>query len=155
MFSANSRTALNSYRNVGVETGVIAASPQQLILMLYEGAIAATASAQQHIRMNNIAAKGEAISKAISIIDGGLKASLDLSVGGELAQNLSGLYDYMGRRLLQANIKNDPAALDEVRQLLQQLRSAWETLAATPAAAAAQTNAAPQPHRAAMSYGNI
>ena len=155
MFSANSRAALNSYRSVGVETGVIAASPQKLVVMLYEGAIAAIAAAQQHLRLKDIAAKGKAISQAISIIDGGLKASLDLSVGGALAQNLSELYDYMSRRLLHANLRNDPAALDEVRQLLQQLMSAWETLAATPAAAAAQTNAAPQPHRAAMSYGNI
>ena len=155
MFSANSRAALNSYRSVGVETGVIAASPQKLVVMLYAGAIAAIAAAQQHLRLKDIAAKGKAISQAISIIDGGLKASLDLSVGGALAQNLSELYDYMSRRLLHANLRNDPAALDEVRQLLQQLMSAWETLAATPAAAAAQTNAAPQPHRAAMSYGNI
>jgi len=155
MFSTNSRAALNSYRSVGVETGVIAASPQKLILMLYEGAIAAIASAQQHLRLKDIAAKGKAISQAISIIDGGLKASLDLSVGGALAQNLSELYDYMGRRLLHANLRNDPAALDEVRQLLQQLMSAWETLAANTTAPAVKSNAAPQPHRAAMSYGSI
>ncbi len=155
MFSANSRAALNSYRKVGVETGVVSASPQRLILMLYEGAIAAIAAAQQHLRQNNVAAKGEAVSKAISIIDGGLKASLDLSVGGELAQNLYQLYVYMGQRLLQGNINNDSAALEEVRQLLQQLMGAWETLAATTAATAAQPSAAAQPHRAAASYGNI
>lgn len=155
MFSANSRAAMNAYRQVGVETGVVSASPQRLILMLYEGAIAAIAAAQQHMRLKQIAAKGEAISKAISIIDGGLKASLDLSVGGELARNLSDLYVYMGQRLLQANINNDPAALDEVRKLLQQLLSAWESLAASTAANAAQSSSAPQPNRAAASYGNI
>jgi len=151
MFSANSRTALNSYRKVGVETGVAAASPQRLILMLYEGAIAAITAAQQHLRVKNIAAKGE----AISIIDGGLKASLDLNVGGELAQNLYQLYVYMGQRLLQGNINNDSAAFEEVRQLLQQLMSAWESLAASTAASAAQPSTAPQPRRAATSYGNI
>jgi len=155
MFSTNSRAALNSYRSVGVETGVIAASPQKLILMLYEGAIAAIAAAQQHLRLKDIAAKGKAISQAISIIDSGLKASLDLSVGGALAQNLSDLYDYMGRRLFHANLRNDPAALDEVRQLLQQLMSAWETLAANTTATAARSSSAPQPQRAAISYGNI
>lgn len=155
MFSANSRAALNSYRKVGVETGVASASPHRLILMLYEGAIAAIASAQQDVRLKNVAAKGEAISKAISIIDGGLKASLDLNVGGELARNLSELYDYMGRRLLQANIRNDAAALEEVRQLLLQLAGAWESLAASTAAAAAQPGAAPQPRRAATTYGSI
>jgi len=153
--NAFSSRAVNAYARIGVETGVISASPHRLILMLYEGAIAAIASAQQHLRLKNIAAKGEAISKAISIIDGGLKASLDLSVGGELAKNLSGLYAYMGRRLLHANLKNDPAALEEVRQLLQQLRGAWETLAATTAAAAAEPGAAPQPRGAATSYGSI
>jgi len=148
---------MNAYRNVGVESIVDSASPAKLVLMLYEGAIAALASAQQHMLQKNIAAKGEAISKAISIIDGGLKASLDLKVGGELAKNLADLYDYMGRRLLHANLKNDPAALDEVRQLLQQLRSAWETLAANTnaPAAAAKPAAPPQPNRAANPHGRI
>lgn len=155
MYSANSRAALNSYRKVGVETGVASATPHRLILMLYEGAIAAIASAQQHLRLKNIGAKGEAISKAISIIDGGLKASLDMNVGGEMARNLSDLYVYMGNRLLHANIKNDPAVLEEVRQLLLELAGAWESLAATTAAAAAQPGAAPQPNRAATPYGNI
>ena len=147
--------AVNAYARIGVETGVVSASPQQLVLMLYEGAIVAIASAQQHLRLNNIAARGEGISKAISIIDGGLKASLDLSVGGELAKNLSELYQYMGRRLLRANLKNDHAGLEEVRQLLLQLKSAWETLAATPAAPWAKPSAPPQPRRAATSYGSI
>lgn len=152
MFSANSRAALNSYRKVGAETGVVSASPHRLIVLLYEGAIAAIASAQQHLRLNDVAAKGEMISKAISIIDDGLKASLDLNVGGDLAKNLADLYDYMGRRLLHANLKNDPVALDEVRRLLVQLASAWDALAASPAAA--QSAAAPQPGRVAAAYGN-
>ena len=153
MFAMNSRTAMNAYQNVGVESIVDSATPQQLTLMLYEGAIAAIASAQQYMRLKNVAAKGKAISQAISIIDGGLKASLDMNVGGELARNLSELYDYMGRRLLHANLKNDLAALEEVRQLLQQLRGAWETLAATTTAAAVKPAAAPQPSRAASFYG--
>jgi flagellar protein FliS len=171
MFPANSRTAMNAYRNVGVASIVDSATPQQLILMLYHGATAAIASAQQHLRLKNIAAKGEAISKAISIIDGGLKASLDLSVGGELAQNLSDLYAYMAQRLLQANIKNDAKALDEVALLLEQLGQAWETIAAktrsaqatastaaTPAAAPASRAAAASPSptsRLAAAYGAI
>ena len=135
--------AVHAYARIGVETGVVSASPQQLILMLYEGAIVAIASAQQHLRLKNIAAKGEAISKAISIIDGGLKASLDLSVGGELAANLFELYQYMERRLLQANLKNDHSSFEEVRQLLLQLKSSWEILAVAPTAAAVTQPAAP------------
>ena len=144
--------ALNAYARIGVETGVVSASPQQLVLMLYEGAIAAIASAQQQVRLKNIAAKGEAISKAISIIDGGLKASLDLSVGGELAKNLSELYQYMGRRLLQANLKNDHSGFEEVRQLLLQLKSSWEILAAPTAAAVTQPAA---PTTVAAAYESV
>ena len=62
------------------------------------------------------------------IIDEGLKASLDKSAGGELAQNLSSLYDYMSQRLLIANLKNDVAALDEVSNLLTELKGAWEAI---------------------------
>ena len=154
MFPGNSRAAINAYRNVGVESIVDSATPQQLVVMLYSGAIAAIASAQQHIRLKNIAAKGEAISKAISIIDDGLRASLDLKVGGELALHLHELYRYMGQRLLHANLKNDTDALEEVRQLLIQLNGAWESLAApavapavAPAAATAAKPGTPPPAR--------
>lgn len=149
MFSGNSRAAINAYRNVGVESIVDSATPQQLVVMLYSGAIAAIVSAQQHIRLKNIAAKGEAISKAISIIDDGLRASLDLKVGGELALHLHELYRYMGQRLLHANLKNDTDALEEVRQLLVQLNGAWESLAAMPAATAVPPAAPPPARRAA------
>jgi len=153
MFSTAQR-AIGAYTRIGVETGVPSASPQQLILMLYEGAIAAIASAQQHLRQKDIAARGSAISKAISIIEDGLKASLDLNVGGELAINLYQLYAYMAQRLLQANLRNDHAGLEEVRQLLLQLKGAWEALAATPVAAAAGPGAAPLPRKLTNAYGN-
>ena len=155
MFSPNPRAALDAYRNVGAETGVAAASPQRLVLMLYEGALAAIASAQHSLRLNNIAAKGASISQAIAIIGSGLRASLDPHVGGELAQNLSELYLYMERRLLHANLKNDAKALEEVRQLLQQLYGAWEELAAKGNAGSSVAAGAPQPQRAALSYGNV
>jgi flagellar protein FliS len=73
-----------------------------------------------------IAAKGKSISKAIAIIGEGLNASLDRRVGGELAQNLSSLYDYMVRRLVDANLKNDVTILDEVERLLTELTEAWD-----------------------------
>ena len=151
MYSANPRAAMNAYRGVGVESIVESASPHQLVLMLFDGARAAVALANANLQGRNIPAKCEAISKAIAIIDGGLKASLDLKVGGELAQNLSDLYAYMTQRLLHANLKNDLAALEEVSLLLQQLGSAWATLAATPVAAAPATPARPQ--GTATSYG--
>lgn len=148
MFSPNPRAAINSYRDVGAETGVVAASPQRLILMLYEGAIAAVAAAQRHLQLNEPAAKGEAISNAIAIIDGGLRASLDLNVGGELARNLHDLYAYMAQRLLYANLHSDSVALNEIAQLLSNLRGAWEAITANPAGADAPS-ASEQPERAA------
>jgi len=124
----NATTASQAYAKVGVESGVLAADPHKLIAMLYQGALLAIANAKNGMMRKNIAARGAAISKAISIIDDGLNASLDKKVGGELAQNLSSLYEYMGRRLLAANLNNDMGALDEVARLLNDLKGAWESI---------------------------
>lgn len=119
-----------------VETGVATASPHKLILMLFDGAILSITSAAAAMEKKDIPTKGQAISKAIEIIINGLKASLDLEAGGELADRLSALYDYMSERLLYANLHNNRAALDEVTSLLQGLREAWEQISptATPSA---------------------
>ena len=123
MFGTMKR-GVNAYANVGLETGIASASPHALIVMLYDGALVALLSAKTNIAAGNIA-KGSAISKAISIIDNGLRASLDKSAGGEIAANLDALYDYMSRRLLHANLKNDVTIIDEVHGLLADLRGAW------------------------------
>ena len=134
----NARAGVDVYRKVDVESSMDSAPPHRRVQMLFGGARAAVAAAAGHLQRKEVAAKGAAIGKAIAIIDGGLKASLDLNVGGEMAQNLSDLYVYMGRRLLQANLNNDATALDEVALLLEQLGSAWEGIAGTqvPASAA-------------------
>lgn len=132
MFGAP-RSGANAYATVSLETGVAAASPHKLVVMLFEGAMVAVASAIQHMQSGDIANKGKAISKAISIIDNGLRASLDKKVGGEIALNLDALYEYMSSRLLVANLKNQPQVLEEVYQLLKGLKDAWESI--TPAAA--------------------
>jgi flagellar protein FliS len=124
MFGTMKR-GVNAYANVGLETGIASASPHKLIIMLYDGALVALLGAKANIAANNIAAKGSAISKAITIIDNGLRASLDKDAGGEIAANLDALYDYMSRRLLHANIKNDVGIIDEVHRLLSDLRGAW------------------------------
>jgi len=123
-----SRCGVNAYARVGLETGVIAASPHKLVLMLFEGARIALASALAHTRSGQIAARGEAISKAIAIINSGLQASLDIKAGGELAQQLNALYEYMGRRLLQANVHDKPEYIEEVSDLLGELHEAWEAI---------------------------
>ncbi|MBI4998514.1 MAG: flagellar export chaperone FliS [Rhodocyclales bacterium] len=123
----------DAYTKVGIETGVSGASPHKLILMLFDGAIMAIGSAARQMQANQIAEKGQSISKAIDIITNGLDASLDMKVEGELGARLSALYEYMCARLLHAGIKNDRAALDEVAGLLAELRSAWEEIADDPA----------------------
>jgi flagellar protein FliS len=140
MFGTSSR-GVNAYAKVGLETGVTSASPHKLIVMLYDGALAAIMTAITQMKAGNIQDKGNAISKAIRIIDDGLKASLDKEVGGEIATNLDALYDYMSRRLLEANVKNDPAILEEVRGLLADLRDTWNQIGGNPAST--NTNAQP------------
>lgn len=137
---------VNAYAKVGVETGVSSASPHQLIVMLFDGAMKALGAAIVNMKANNIAAKGEAISKAILIIDSGLRASLDKKAGGEIAEGLDALYEYMGTRLLQANLKNDVSILEEVQKLLGDLRSAWNAIETSPA-----VQPAPAPRGAAVS----
>ena len=125
----SARSGANAYAKVGIETGVVAASPHKLIVMLFDGALAAVATAMQQMKNRNIEGKGLAISKAISIIDSGLRASLDHKAGGEVAVNLDALYEYMSNRLMLANLNNQPELLEEVQRLLQELRSAWEAIA--------------------------
>ena len=133
----NTTNALNTYKNVGLESGVAAADPHKLILMLYQGALLSIANAKKQMSDKQIAAKGVSISKAIKIIDEGLKACLDVEAGGEIGRNLYELYDYMNQRLLISNLKNDPAILDEVSGLLSELNSAWANISPTAPAASA------------------
>ena len=114
-----------AYHKVGIVTGIDSADPHKLVLMLFEGAMLAVSGASLHMQRNEIAKKGESVSKAINIIANGLKASLDTQAGGELAERLAALYDYMCARLLHANLNNQPAVRDEVSHLLAELKGAW------------------------------
>lgn len=130
------RNPAQSYAKIGLEVAVETASPHKLILMLFDGAVAAINIAKFEMISGEIAKKGASISKAIDIITNGLRASLDIEAGGELAERLSALYEYMSQRLLFANLKNSTATLDEVLELLISLRSAWEQIAPDQQAAA-------------------
>ena len=123
------RGGISAYQKVGVDAAVEVADPHKLILLLFAGAQAAIGQAQAALQMNQIAEKGKSISRAIDIISNGLKVSLDHEQGGEIAARLDALYDYMVMRLLHANIKNDPKALDEVSGLLEEIHSAWREIA--------------------------
>lgn len=129
MFSQRSMS--NTYRRIDVETGVNGASPHQLTTLLFNGAMDSITQARGAMTNQQIEAKCAAIGKAIRIVDEGLKGSLNLAEGGELAQRLNDLYTYIGTRLTQANLHNDPAALDECVTLLTQIRDAWVAIAPT------------------------
>jgi len=116
--------AMNQYKQVNVRASVENADPYTIIQMLFDGAMERLNMAKMHIQQNNIAQKGENISRAIGIVDG-LRSSLDMEAGGDLAANLEALYDYMQRQLLKANLQNDTALIDEVLSLLGEIRAGW------------------------------
>jgi flagellar secretion chaperone FliS len=122
----------NAYAKVGTEIGAMSASPHQLITMLFDGAKTAIAMARHHMANKDIGAKGLAISKAINIVENGLKASLDADAAGvagaQLVADLSAFYAYVTQRLLYANLRNDPALLDEADRLLDSVSSAWREI---------------------------
>ena len=113
------------YAQLAVRTNIESASPHRLILLLLDGAVEKLHLAKLAMERNQIAEKGANISWAISIIDG-LRASLNMDQGGNVASNLDNLYDYMGRRLVEANLSNDVAILDEILTLLNEIRSGWK-----------------------------
>lgn len=127
MFGTRSPAA--TYAQVGLESAVRSADPHRLVLLLFEGASTAMSMAKLHMQNNQIAERGANISKAIDIIANGLRASLNIEEGGELAERLAALYDYIVQRLLWANMKTDVAALDECMSLLGEIHSAWAEIA--------------------------
>lgn len=119
--------AVAAYARTEVETGIESARPEQLIVMLYDGALKAIYKAKADMLRNDASGKGVALSKAIAIIEDGLRGALDMKAG-EIAINLDALYEYMSNKLLVANLKNDQVALDEVAKLLNELKGAWEQI---------------------------
>jgi flagellar secretion chaperone FliS len=130
-----SQAFAGAYRRVGVETGVDAATPHQLVAMLFDGCTDAIAEARTAMQRGEVEAKCKAVTRAVRIVDEGLKAALDVKAGGKLAEDLLALYGYLALRLTQANLHNDAAALDECQALLEPVRGAWAAIG--PAAGAA------------------
>lgn len=121
-----------AYAKIEVESAVMSASQQQLVIMLFDGALSALVRARLFLADGNIPAKGLALSKAINIIENGLKVGLVENNGDELTQNLIALYAYMVRRLLHANVNNDASAIEEVENLLRNIADGWKAVAGTP-----------------------
>lgn len=130
MYSASGTKA---YAKIGVESAVMSATQDQLVTMLFDGALSALVRARLFLLDGNIPGKGESISKAINIIENGLKQGLQENSGDELSDNLAALYRYMVQRLLQANLRNDVDAILEVETLLRNIADAWKEVSATKA----------------------
>jgi len=119
------RHSAHAYSNIGLETQVLSASPERLITLLFEGALSAIAKARLHLQMGHIAERGMAISKAIDIVDSGLKLSVDTDSGGDVAKNLVATYELVLYNLMQANLHADEERLNVAENLLKSVSEAW------------------------------
>lgn len=136
MRNPNALGALREYGRVGVQSQVETASPHRLVQMLMDGALARVSAARNGLGRGDLATKGENVGWAISIVDC-LNASVDAEAGGEISANLSALYEYIIRRLLEANVQNDPEILDEVGRLLREIKGGWDAISDANSALAA------------------
>ncbi len=120
--------AMKQYQSVNTNAQLVDASPHRLIQMLMEGGLTRMAQARGAIERGDVALKGMLIGKAVDIV-GGLREALNQEAGGEVAANLDNLYAYMTARLLEANLKSDQAILDEVAELLREVKAGWDGIA--------------------------
>lgn len=125
--SVNSRAAA-AYKRVAADTGVQTADPHQLVSLLFDALLQSLHRARGAMQAGDVAAKGMAIGKAVRLLEEGLKAGLNMEQGGELAQNLRGMYGYCIVRLTHANLHNDAAALIEVNELIAPLADSWQSI---------------------------
>ena len=137
MFSPANARAMSAYRQVGVQSVVDSASPQQLIKMLFDGLLASINAARGAIERGDISEKVRHIGKAVRILQEGLLGALDREKGGELAGNLASLYEYCTTRLTLANARNDASMVDEVAGLVSTVAQGWNEITNAPAPAAA------------------
>lgn len=121
----NSKRGANAYARMSVESTVMSASPHRLITLLFQGAEDSIRAARLHIEVGNIEAKGQAISKALDIVNNGLSAALDKDAGGEIVENLENIYAFVSNLLMQANRENSVEKLDKASEILETIASGW------------------------------
>lgn len=124
----NKKQASKQYSSVNAQTGIVDADPHRLIQMLFAGALEQIAVAKGCIQRDDIAGKGTAIGKAIGIVDG-LQGSVNHDIESEgLTDNLSALYDFVNRKLSDANVHSDASALDDAAKVLKELQAGWNEI---------------------------
>ncbi len=116
---------IKEYQQVELDIGIMDADPHRIIQLLLEGVLFRLSKAKQVMSEKKYAQKAKYIGKSMDIING-LRASLNIEAGGKLSKDLSDLYEYMVRRLLEASKKNDTAIIDEVIHLITNIKSAWD-----------------------------
>lgn len=131
MTYTNAQKMLNHYRQIGVQGGVTDAHPHRLIQLLLAGALERIAGARHQMRRGDLAEKGRLIGAAAAIV-AALRDCLDLGRGAGIAANLAVLYEYINRRLLEANLENDEVRLVEASRLLAEIQSGWDAIAPAP-----------------------
>lgn len=127
-FASRAHRASHLYSKVGVETDVLSASPHRLVAMLFDGLFEAMNQGLGAIQTRNTELKNRSLSRAVRILDEGLKAGLKLDAG-PLATDLRDLYVYTCKRLTHANLHGDAEAVEECQRLLQPIREAWASIA--------------------------
>ena len=131
MYTTTGNDALQQYQQIGTTSTVAESSPHRLIQLMMEHALSRIIFARGHMERKEVAKKGEKIGDAISVING-LQVSLNHKANKRMSENFDALYAYMMRRLLQANLDDDPAILDEVAGILRELKEAWDAIADDP-----------------------
>ena len=126
MYSA--RAFADQYRQTRVSSAVLDADPHRLIALMLAAARERARLAAACIGRGDLARKAQAISEASAIV-AGLNGALDVRAGGDIADGLAALYDYVQRRLVEANAGNQAAVLEEVDALLGDIESAWNAIA--------------------------
>ncbi|UJF21307.1 flagellar export chaperone FliS [Shewanella sp. OMA3-2] len=121
------RGSLQSYKKVSVDSGLAVASPHRIIQMLLAGALERLAQAKLAIEQGSIEQRGLYIGKAIGIVNG-LNSSLNMEANDQVAGNLTQLYDFMLRRMSEANMNNDAAAIDDVTGILKTIKEGWDAI---------------------------
>lgn len=128
MMNYGEPAAISEYRNIKTRSDVESATPHRLIQLMMERILAKISMARAYMEKSDVNNKGRLIGDAIDIISG-LQASLNHKADKTLSGNFNSLYDYMARRLLEANLKNDPGILTEVASLMSELKEAWDAIA--------------------------
>ncbi|QPF74165.1 flagellar export chaperone FliS [Roseateles sp. DAIF2] len=117
--------AYQSYQAVNLKAQTTQASPVQLVLVLMDGLLDELARARAHIEGRRYELKAASLEKCVSIING-MSSALDMEAGGEVVQNLARLYDYCAERLYRAGAELKVEIIDEVVQLLAEIRTGWQ-----------------------------